>query len=457
MTGRCLFKSLLSLMPLLVVGYALRADIQSFVLAPLQSINLPKVEPLKATAEFPQDHKEAWLAVLDGTELIPQTKGNEPPEFAAVWNTSNRGSETRKNAQRLLKELERVSPDDAEAAKLDDVNLPANFPFLNVWSEQKRLVEAERKLRAARRQNPDNVKELRTQLADVRKRLKDAKQDQLAMHAEFLRLEEAELHGHELRQLKPLRTEALLQPLAERGFQVLADRAFDEACQKLAARIDGLKGYTTAYGLLGSHAEWIKTETAHCDQVRRFLEAVRDLDESRIGDRMRWLAKLHEATDVPESVRALALLGTRRICDMYLARTVPLDDLVLLMDGPEPESQSLSVSRKEVALVWEDKRLEWFVDSGHDEFTLPSERLRRVIVTGKGARPAILKGTPKSEAASTYNRLRQDTTWTGESLKRLKQGCQPHSTLLGEAWPKVVELEKLATELPVLFVGSQSE
>ncbi len=457
MAGRCLFKSLLGLMPLLVVGYALRADIQSYILSSLKAVDLPEVEQLKAAVENPRDRKEAWLAVLDGTEPIPQAKGNDSPEFATVWDTSNRGSETRKNAQRLLKELDRVTPDEGDSETPDDVSLPADFPFLTVWTEQRKLVEVERKLQAARRLNPDNVKELRKQLADVRKLLKDAKQDQLAMHADFLRQEDAELQGHELRNLKPLRTETLLLPLAERGFQVLADRAFDEACQKLAARIDGLKGYTAGYGLVGSHAEWIKNETTHCEQVRRFLEAVRDLDESRVGERIRWLAKLHEAKEVPESVRALALLGTRRICEMYIARTVPLDDVVLAMEGAEPESQSLPVSRKEIVLVWEDKRLEWLVESGHDEFTLPRERLRRVIVTGKGARPAILEGTPKSEAASTYNRLRLDMAWTIESLQRLKQGCQPHSTLLGEAWPRVVELEKLATELPALFVISQSE
>ena len=447
MTGRCLFKSLLGLMSLLVVGYALRADIQSYFLTSLKSVDLPEVEQLKFKVENPRDRKKAWLAVLDGTELIPQAKEKDPPEFDKVWNTSNGGNETRKNAQRLRQAL----------AKPDPVDLPDNFPFREVFEQQRALMEAEREFQAARRQNPDNVNDLRIQLAAVRKRLKDAKQDQLPAHAEFLRREEAELQGHELRHLKPLRTDLLLQPLAERGFQVLADRAFDESCQKLAARIDDLRRYTTAFDLLGSHAEWIKNETAHCDQVRRFLEAVRDLDESRIKERIGWLAKLHESTVVTESVRALALLGTRRICDVYLARTVPLDDIVLSMEGAEPEAQSLPVSRKDVALVWEDKRLEWLVESGHDEFTLPRERLRRVIVTGKGARPAILKGTPKSEAASTYNRLRRETVWTIESLQRLKQGCQPHSTLLGEAWPRVVELEKLATELPVLFVASQSE
>lgn len=420
-------------------------------------MDLPEVEQLRAAVENPRDRKEAWLAVLDGSEAIPQAKGTDPPEFAAVWSASSRGSETRKNAQRLLKELERVTSDSGEDQKSDDINLPENFSFLGIWAEQKKLVEAERKLRAARRQNPDNVKELRKQLADVRKLLKDAKQDQLAMHADFLRQEEAELQGHELRNLKPLRTETLLQPLAERGFQVLPDRAFDEACQKLAARIDDLKGYSAGYGLVGSHAEWIKNETAHCEQIRRFLEAVRDLDESRVGERIRWLAKLHEAKEVPESVRTLALLGTRRICGMFLASTVPLDDVVLAMESAEPDSPSMPVSRKDVALVWEDKRLEWLAESGHDEFTLPRERLRRVIVTGKGARPAILKGTPKSDAASTYNRLRREIAWTVESLQRLKQDCQSHSTLLGDAWPKIVELEKLATEFPMLFVNSQTE
>jgi len=132
-----------------------------------------------------------------------------------VWSVSIRGSETRKNTQQLLKELEHVTSDSGEDQKSDEVNLPENFSFPGIWAEQKKLVEAERKLRAARRQKPDNVKEVRKQLADIRKLLKDAKQDLLAMHADFLRQEEAELQGLELRDFNPLRTETLLKPLAE--------------------------------------------------------------------------------------------------------------------------------------------------------------------------------------------------------------------------------------------------
>ena len=457
MIGRCLFKSLLGLMSLFVVAFALRNDIQNFVLSSPTSIELPNVESVTVTDENPHDRMQSWLSIINGTGKIPESQSNDPAELTVVWNAGNLSSQTRRNAQRLLNELERVTPDNNDFEKPDSVSLPEDFQFFNVWLEQRKLVEAERMLRAARRQNPDNVEQLRKQLAGVRKLLKDGTQDQVAGHAEFLRLEEAELRAHELRYLQPLQTEILLAPLAERGFEVLEDRAFDEVCQKLAARLDQLKGYTSAYGSMGSHATWIENETSHCEHVLRFVEAMRDADESKFEQRIRLLAQLHQAPDVHTSVRDLILLGTHRICERYLPNTVPLDEVVLSMEGAEIDAESLPVLRNDVVFVWQDKRLEWMIDSGYDEFTIPQKRLRSLIVTGTGTRPAFLKGTRKSEAAKTFNELRRQVDWTVESLQKLNQGCMPHSELLGEVWPRIEELNKRATEFPTVFVGVPSK
>ncbi len=479
MASRFLFKSLIGIVAMIPVVFASRNEIQDFILSSPTSVPPLKLSVVEQTVGSPRDHIDVWLSVIDDHQEPLQTSqidssGNgtsvagvtlngdlEPfdstsPELAEVWNASKSRRKIRTDSQRLLNELERLTPESDVIAAEDIPYLPSDFIFLDVWTKQRGLIEAERTLRAARLKSPDNVVQLRKQMEDVRKLMKEVNQDQVAAHVEFLQLEEAEMRGYELRYLEALKTESLFEPLAERGFQVLADRAFEQACQQLTGRIDLLKGYTATYALNGSHAEWVRHETVHCEQVRSLLEGMRDLDESRFSERIRLLAGIRAAEEVHESVRDLVVLGTQRICDKYLTDKLPLDEVVLSMDDLGPNAKGLPVHRRNVTLVWEDKRLELLTDSTQDEFSLPQNRLRRVIIDGKGTRPAILKGTLKSEAVVAYNTLRDQVDWTVKSLQSLQEGCLAHSEFLGEVWPQIEEVNKVAAEFPQLFVGVQA-
>ena len=479
MASRFMIKSFLGLVSLLAMLFALRDDIHDFCFLPPIVIAPVSVDALNPAVASPQDHIDLWLTVIDDHQEPLQrsqidSSGNETsvasvtlnrdlepfdstyPELAEVWNASKSRRKIRTDSQRLLNELERLNPESDVKDAEDTPHLPSDFIFVDVWTKQRGLIEAERTLRAARLKSPENVVQLRKQMEDVRKLMKEVNQDQVAAHVEFLQLEEAEMRGYELRYLDALKSENLLEPLAERGFQVLADLAFEEACQQLTARIDLLKGYTATYALNGSHAEWVRHETVHCEQVRSFLEGMRDLDESRFDERIQLLGGLRAAEVVHETVRDLAVMGTHRICDKYLINVLPLDEVVLSMDDLGSNAKELPVHRSNITLVWEDKRLERLTDSKQDEFSLPQNRLRRVIIDGKGTRPAILKGTQKSEAVVAYNTLRGRVDWTVKSLQSLQEGCLAHSAFLGEVWPRIEEMNKLAAEFPQLFVGVQA-
>jgi len=474
-----LLKSAFGVACLLPIVFVKREDIYDFCLSPLVFVAPVSVGAVSTDVTYRADHTSLWLAVIDDHQEPLQrsqidSSGNESsvagvtldrdlepfdstsPEFAEVLNASKSRHEIRNDSQRLLIELERLAPQSELAAAPDSAYLPSDFIFIDVWKKQRGLVEAERELRAARLKNPENVVQLRMQLENVRKLMKDVNQDQVAAHAEFLLLEEAELRGHELRYRDALNTESLFEPLAERGFQVLGDLAFEQACQQLTARIDILKGYTATYALDGTHAEWVRHETVHCEQVRSFLERIRDLDESRFGDRIRLLAGLRAAGEVHEPIKVLVVIGTRRICDKYLTKMLPLDEIVLSMDDSGANATGIRVRRSDITLVWEDKRLERLTDSKQNEFSLPQDRLRRVIIDGRGTRPAILKGTPTSDAVVAYNTLRDRVDWTVKSVQSLQDGCLAHSPFLGEVWPRIEELNKLAAEFPNLFVGVQA-
>ena len=417
MTSRFLCKSLIGIVSLIPVGFALRSEIRDFIFSSPTSVPPLRLDVVGQTVGSPRDHIDMWLSVIDDHQEPLQrsqidSSGNESsvggvtlnkdlepfdsksPELAEVWNASKSRRKIRTDSQRLLNELERLTPESDVIAAEDIPYLPSDFIFLDVWTKQRGLIEAERTLRAARLKSPDNVVQLRKQMEDVRKLMKEVNQDQVAAHVEFLQLEEAEMRGYELRYIEALKTDSLFEPLAERGFQVLADRAFEQACQQLTARIDLLKGYTATYALNGSHAEWVRHETVHCEQVRSFLEGMRDLDESRFDERIRLLAGLRAAEVVHESVRDLVVLGTYRICDKYLSNMLPLDEVVLSMDDLGPNAKGLPVHRSNITLVWEDKRLERLTDSKQDEFSLPQNRLRRVILDGKGTRPADTSFSP---------------------------------------------------------------
>jgi len=477
--SRFILKSFFGAASLLVMAFALRDDIYNFCVSPLSFTSPVSIDAVGLTGAPRQNHVDLWLAVIDDHQgplqrsqidssetesnvADPVLNGDLQPfastslELAEVGNASRSRRKIRTDSQRLLNELERLTPESDVIAGKDITQLPSDFIFLHVWTKQRGLVEAERQLRAARLKNPDNVVQLRKQLEDVRKLMKDVNQDEVAAHVEFLQLEEAEMRGYELRYLENFETETLFAPLAERGFQVLADRAFEDACQQLSGRIDLLNGYTATYALNGSHAEWVRHEAIHCELVRSFLEGMRDLDESQFGERIRLLAGLCSAEAVHESVRHLVVVGTHHICDKYLISMLPLDEMVISMDDLGPNATATPVRRSDVTLVWDDKRLERLIDSRQNEFSLPANRLRRVIIAGKGTRPAILRGTPKSEAVVAYNTLRSRVDWTVKSLQSLHEGCRAHSAFLSEVWPRIEQLNKLAADFPQLFVGVET-
>lgn len=475
MVSQFLLKSVLGVACLLPIAFVMRDDIYDFCLSPLVFVAPVSVDAV-TDFTYRADHTNLWLAVIDdhqapiqqtqtessGTESILSTNSPESnlesfavafPELGDVLTASTRRRKIRTESEKLLYELENLTPESDIEANESNVPLPNDFVFLEVLTKQRGLVEAERQLRAARLSKPDNIVQLRQQVESVRKLMKELNLDQVAAHTEFLQLEEAEIQGYQLRYIDAFKTESIFTLLAERGFQVLTDRAIEDACQQLLARVDKLKAYSATYALNGSHAKWVTQERVLCEQLHNFLERMRDLDESQFDKRIRLLAELRDSEVVPESVRVLLLTGTYQICDNYLTRILPLDDFVLSMDGLGPTAKALSVHRSDITLVWDDKRLERLIDSQQNEISIPATRLRRVIVAGKGTRPAILRGTQKSEASAAYNRLRSRVDWTVSTLQSLQQGCLVHSAHLGTVWTRIEEINMLAAEFPQLFVG----
>lgn len=479
MASRFLFKSLIGIFAVFPVLLAKRNDIQDFILSSPSSLPPLTLSGFQQRVASPQDRFDLWLAVIDdqqeplqrsqvnssshtGSTGSVALNGDLPSiastssDLADVWTTSRSRRTIRTEAQRLLNELERLNPTSIVAGEEEIPRLPSDFIFLDVWTKQKGLIEAERDLRAARLKTPGDIPQLRQQIENVRRLMREMNQDQVAAHVEFLQLEEAEMWGYTLRYLDPFKTEDLFAPLAKRGFQVLADRAFEDACQQLTHRVDMLTRYTATHAQTGTHAEWVRHETARCEQVRSFLEAMRDLDESQFDARVRLLAGLLATDELSETVRDLAVMGAHCIFEESLFSMLPLDEFVLAMDSFGPDAEPVSVHRSDVTLVWNDKRLERLIDSENDEFSLPQNSLRRVILEQVGTRPPILKGTPRSEAINAYNRLRGRVDWTVNSLQSLHEGCRNHSALLGEVWPRIERLTRLAAEFPQLFVKAKS-
>ena len=476
MSDRFLLKSIIGMAAVLPVVLAVRADLRNFVLSSPASIDLDWPSIGEVLEESPSDHFSQLVYVIDDHQDpvqqsqidsgVPESSEKDSsvtdelkptlavlPEMLEVLNTARLRRKTRTDAQRLLSELERLTPDSAPRRDNDNTPLPDDFIFRNVLEQQRGLASAERELRAARLKNPENTLELLRQIDTVRTLMKDLNLDQVAAHAEFLQLEEAEIHGYELRYSDSFKIELLLAPVAERGFQVLTDRAFEDCCQKLIARIDKLKAYSATYARIGSHAKWATQETHLCERLHSFLEHMRELDESQFVSRIRLVAELCDSDVIPESVRVSLLNGAYQICDNYLPRMVPLDEFVLSLDVVGPNAKAVSVPRADIVLVWDDKRFERLIDSSRNEITIPSNRLLRVIVTGKGTRPPFLRGTQKSEASEAYNSLRGRIDWTVSTLRALQEGCRTHSKYLDVVWLRIEEINMLAAEFPKLFVG----
>ena len=190
MVSRFVVKSLLGIVSIIPVAFALRSEIQDFIFLSPSSVSPLKLDFLGETVGSPRDHIDIWLSVIDDhQEPLQQSQidssGDEgsvggrtvnrdlepiestSPELAEVLNASKSRRKIRNDSQRLLNELERLTPQSVVVAAPGLGYLPNDFVFLDVWTKQKGLIDAERELRAARLKNPDSVGQLRIQLESV--------------------------------------------------------------------------------------------------------------------------------------------------------------------------------------------------------------------------------------------------------------------------------------------------
>jgi len=449
MTQRMLLKALLGFVPLFALGHSMWPEIISLwaahsaarTAAPATQVESSPVAPAD-----PQRHTELWLALVRDAENVPQPPTDEPAEMVQLADSVRRNASLRQDARRFSQTMKRALEDGTE------INLaaifPASHPFYKALQDGIPLQLVEQQLRARRLKTPNDVDSQLKALKDYQLR-PDARQ-------EFVDVEMTEVRGYQLRYLETLSVVAILEPLYQpdaKPGDMSASRARTEQ------RLEALRRYVKAYGAKGSHAEWAANEITLMDGTLRLINTLDRVSDAALRVRFQQLADLYQAVGSSNTLRGYVIRAAVKACDTHLPTRLPLDNAVNLTDTDASDSDFVTASRSDVILVWHDKRMERLSDGPQDEFSIDRGDLRRVIVSGLGTRPPLLRPTPRSLAAQAYNQQRDVVKgrWTVSALLNLRDACEPYAAQLGQNWTRIADCDQVAREFPMLFPTADSQ
>lgn len=387
-----------------------------------------------------RQHPTLVLAVLHG---VPDRPGEAHGAAAIVSDLVNAVRSHGKNwseTRDLLLTLEELSGQSAEPRPIPFALDHVYYPLVAGWHARISKEAEIRKLRLALEQ-PEQAATLLRLLAEYEK-LPGATRD-------FMRAESAEVDGYILRYVDSINLDDVLRPFFQASISPDQLREMQTRIQK---RVEALRDYLTKYAGAGSHVVWVRQESDRWETAGAILKTQADRPRDlTIQEQMRQFAELQRGEASSAALRDFAVLGARSVCDVYLARDVPLDNQLILEDFAGDDAATTLVEKSRIVVVWNDRRFQLWNECGHDEFTLPPARVRRVIVDGLGTRPPQWRPTPLSEAVHDYNEQRRDQTWTLAGVRKLKLACQPQAALLGVTWSRILEVEEIVQQFPALF------
>lgn len=350
-----------------------------------------------------------------------------------------------------LKYNSRSLPDDEyEFRRQVQSWLPATHPLYGPLENRFRVARAESDVIQERLQAQDTVQmpleDKRQTVAQRRARLDEYRLLQ-GYSEEFWKLESAELTGYELRFVETQMLSDILQGVF--GFESTPD-AIDEAQQKIDARQAELQAYSDAFGETGKHSEWVFAEAKRWHAASVFVKRYDQVKELSIDRQIEAIGDLLHNAETPTLLK-IGVEAASYLCESQFPLKIAYDTKVLIFrDANDPKTSQL-VDRSQIVVVWDDYSMEWFEKCSFSEFDAPRDRLKRLIVVGLGTQRPILDGTPVSQAAWTYNRLRQNIQWTKTDIERLYAECEPHQEHLGQDWERIAKLHAAAQKHPQLF------
>ncbi len=317
---------------------------------------------------------------------------------------------------------------------------PVSHPYHAPWHERFVVVDLESRLDTLRRERPADVQEARDLLNRYRV---------LPAHdAAFMMLMTADIEGYELRFLKGLDLHALLVNYFKNAAD---DQVSLETLNRLQERFENLDSYGRRYESPDDHVVWVRQEALRCGLTRDLIRADQTVQNLPLDRRIAELGRFVTAAGATEQSITVVQQTVRTLCAVQLEPELPLDGSLYVLRHDEDADEITLVPRADVIVVWEDRSFQWLAETGFDEYSLPVEKVHRLIVPSRGTRPALLRPTKKSQAVHTYNRNRRDMPWTPQALSVLRNACQPHANELGDVWQRVVELHELAMRHGELF------
>lgn len=324
---------------------------------------------------------------------------------------------------------------------------PAQFPFapghtyFESWHRQFLVVQMETRIVNLRQSRPDDIDPARELLDEYRKLS--------GFRAEFYTETLAEVEGYTLRYLQPLDIESVLTDY----FKNSTDQQVALGVrQTLDSRLATLENFTLRYQQPREYVDWAKQEAKRCQLARDILRLDRTTNATPLEQRMAAFSEFmtNASPDEAEIVVDVVTEMIHALCNAELSPALELDTRlhVLRFEG---DTRLTPTPREDVIIVWNDRTMEWMSNTEFDEYNLPLSRVHRLILRDTGTRPPLLRPTPHSEAAMTYNRIRASISWDQQSLADFVRTCEPHQNELGAVWKQLTELQALTIKYPVFF------
>lgn len=397
---------------------------------------LQRLQPLAGTDVLRKAELLAPLVTLARQTRIASAElaDDEKPLAAALQEHASSIDDTWK----LFTEYERLRiggplPNDKHFP------FPKTHPYFECWHTRYQVVELETRIVNMRRDRPEDVDEAQ-ELIEQYRLLPGS-------NPAFHQLQVGDVEGYELRYESTLDIDAMLVRYFASGS---SEQVILETRNQLQKRLENLEAFGRKFTEPKDYVNWAKLEAQRCILTRDLIrtdEASRNFPlDRRVAEFAKFVATSGASSAVVDVVRQTI----HALCESRLDPKLPPDDLLFVLRHDDDE-EAPSVPRADVIIVWDDRSMEFLNDTDFDEYTLPVDKVRRLIVRNFGTRPPLLKPTPKSEAAHVYSVGRRGLAWNPTAIGRLRALCEPHQSELGTTWQSLVELDELAGKYAEFF------
>jgi hypothetical protein len=184
-----------------------------------------------------------------------------------------------------------------------------------------------------------------------------------------------------------------------------------------------------------SPSEWSKEQTTYVKLYKELLQLSRDISDVKpLKDRLKTCENLYGKCPHLDKVRQDIRKEARQICDKALPQIIPSENKVQLIDlKSKPvvlEGRPRVMIRFKPELLRPDLVL---TKGGFEEFSIKQEDIKSIWVDANVRHDAVLRPTPQTEVAWTYNsQWRKGLKWTKTDLLKLQEQCNRED--MQEAW-----------------------